>query len=156
MPCPVLLPRRCAGERTHMGHSSAVWHEGRDLLLLHHLPGRTDLLPLCISAYRSWHHIKALIIGDMLIANFQKNYRATINVSFVYKQSFVVSFFPSLLLPPFLENDHRVLTSLLVLTEILSLFFYFSSGFFFLTLFFNAFLFSFLMLWKGLVYPPSC
>lgn len=119
-----------------MGHSSAVWHEGRDLLLLHHLPGRTDLLPLCISAYRSWHHIKALTIGDMLIANFQKNYRATINVSFVYKQSFVVSFFPSLLLPPFLENDHRVLTSLLVLTEILSLFFLF-----FLWLFFSRAIF---------------
>lgn len=42
----------------------------------------------CICAFlptESWHHIKAFITGDMLIANFQKNHRVAVNVSFVYK-----------------------------------------------------------------------
>jgi len=55
----------------------------------------------------------------------QKNYRAAISVTFVYKYSFVVvccCIFPSFPLPPFLGNDHRALTSHFLPAEILSLF----------------------------------
>lgn len=69
----------------------------------------------------SWHHVKAFISGDMLITNLQKNHGLAVNVPFVYKESFIFRYFPSLLLPPFLGNDHGALTTALMLLEILPL-----------------------------------
>lgn len=79
----------------------------------------------------SWHHMKAFITGDMLIANLHKNHRLAVNVPFVYKESFIFRYFPSLLLPHFLGNDHGALTTAFVLLEILLLCFICLLTFFF-------------------------
>lgn len=104
----------------------------------------------------SWHHVKAFITGDMLIANLHKNHELAVNVPFVYKESFIFRYFPSLLLPRFLGKDHGALTTAFVLLEILPLCFICLLTYFFpLTIFLNAIWFCFFLLWKGLFYPSS-
>lgn len=84
----------------------------------------------------SWHHVKAFTIGDMLIANLEKNHGLAVRVPFVYKESLIFRYFPSLLLPPFLGNDHGALTSAFVLVEILPVYFICLLTFFSLSLVF--------------------
>lgn len=84
----------------------------------------------------SWHHVKVFITGDMLIATLQNNHGLAVNVPFVYKESFIFRYFPSLLLPRFLGNYHGALTSAFVLLEILPLCFICPLAFFFLSLVF--------------------
>lgn len=88
-----------------------------EVIPCHFVCGLADLI-CCSCACRELASCEGIYHGRYADSKPSKSHGLAVNVPFVCKESFIFRCFPSLLLPPFLGNDHGALTSAFVLIEI--------------------------------------